>query len=214
VAEKSLLWLRFDVVGKSVHGSTPHKGVNALRASARFMTDLMDVLERRFPEEDSMFNPPFSTFEPTKCSSTVDNVNTIPGAHSFCMDMRLLPSVDIDAVVKVAEETAKRHSLAGGASITVTEIQRNLSGRPSSTSSKGFDALLKAVEKVTGTSPVASGTGAATCANFFRLAGLDAYGWQFGGGTLHGPNEYVTLENLMTDCKVFTALYYELCLKG
>ena len=70
------------------------------------------------------------------------------------------------------------------------------------------------MEKVTGTSPVASGTGAATCANFFRLAGLDAYGWQFGGGTLHGPNEYVTLENLMTDCKVFTALYYELCLKG
>ena len=214
VAEKSLLWLRFDVIGKSVHGSTPHKGVNALRASARFMTDLMDILERGFPEEDSMFNPPFSTFEPTKCSSTVDNVNTIPGSHSFCMDIRLLPSVDIDEVVEVAEEAAKRHSLAGGASITVTEIQRNVSGRPSSTASKGFKALLGAVEKVTGTSPVASGTGAATCANFFRLAGLDAYGWQFGGGTLHGPNEHVVLENLMTDCKVFTALYYELCLKG
>ena len=214
VAEKGLLWLRFDVTGKSVHGSTPHKGINALRVSARFMTDLVGTLEKEFPEEDPMFSPPFSTFEPTKASATVDNVNTVPGAHSFCLDIRLLPSADMDRVIDVSKEVANRHSEESGARITVIEIQRNVSGKPSSVSSKGFHALSKAVEEVVGNVPVASGTGAATCANFFRLAGLDAYGWQHGGGTLHGPNEHVVLKNLMTDCKVFTALYYDLCLKG
>ena len=214
VAEKGLLWLRFDVAGRSGHGSTPHKGINALRVSARFMTDLGGTLEKEFSAEDPMFSPPFSTFEPTKASATVDNVNTIPGAYSFCLDIRLLPSADMDRVVKVSEEVARRHSEESGARITVTEIQRNVSGRPSSTSSKGYRALSRAVEEVVGAVPMASGTGAATCANFFRLAGLDAYGWQHGGGTLHGPNEHVVLKNLMTDCKVFTALYYDLCLRG
>jgi len=109
---------------------------------------------------------------------------------------------------------AKIHSERSGARITVSEIQRNLSGAPSSTDSLGFKALSDAVEHITGTRPVPSGTGGATCANFFRLKGLDAYVWQCGGGTLHGPNEYVELSNLMTDCKVFATLFYNLCLKG
>jgi succinyl-diaminopimelate desuccinylase len=84
----------------------------------------------------------------------------------------------------------------------------------SSLDSLGFRSLSDAVEYVTGSKPVPSGTGGATCANFFRLAGFDAYVWQCGGGTLHGPNEHVVISNLMTDCKVFAALFYSLCLEG
>ncbi len=214
LSEKNLLWIKFDVEGKSVHGSTPHKGINAFRVSTYLLADLMDVLSERFSEQNPMFSPPFSTFEPTKRPATVDNVNTIPGTDSFCMDVRLLPSYSMDDVISAAEEVARSHSERSGATITVSEIQRNLSGAPSSTDSIGFRALSDAVEHITGSRPIPSGTGGATCANFFRLKGLDAYVWQCGGGTLHGPNEYVVLDNLMTDCKVFATLFYNLCLKG
>ena len=50
-----------------------------------------------------------------------------------------------------------------------------------------------------------------TCANFFRLRGLDAYVWQSEGGTLHAPNEYVTVDHLLTDAKVYASLIHRLC---
>ena len=74
--------------------------------------------------------------------------------------------------------------------------------------------MSDSVESVVGKRPKAVGVGGGTCANFFREKGLDAYVWQCGGGTLHAPNEYVVMENLMTDAKVCATMYYELCLKG
>ena len=77
VAEKNVLWLRFEVEGKTTHGSTPDEGINAFRVSTLLLTDLMKVFEERFSMEDPLFLPPCSTFEPTKRPSTVDNINTI-----------------------------------------------------------------------------------------------------------------------------------------
>lgn len=80
--------------------------------------------------------------------------------------------------------------------------------------SPAYKALSDAVESVTGRAPRAVGVGGATCANFFRQKGYDAYVWQTGGGTLHAPNEYVEIDNLLTDTKVFATLFYNLCVKG
>ena len=55
--------------------------------------------------------------------------------------------------------------------------------------------------------------GGATCANFFRLAGHDAYVWETGGGTLHGPNEYVEIQNIINDAKVFATMFWKLCVR-
>ena len=214
VAEKTLVWLRFDFEGKTTHGSTPDRGINAYRVSTLFLADLLGVLERRFPAEDPVYMPPRSTFEPTKRPGTVENVNTIPGHDEFSMDMRLLPSYTADEVISVVRALADEHSRRTGARITVSEIQRHVAGTPSSTESIGFNALRDAVEKVTGKAPAAVGVGGATCANFFRTRGLNAYVWQCGGGTLHAPDEHVVVSNMITDAKVFTALYYDLCVVG
>ncbi|MBQ8179044.1 MAG: M20 family metallo-hydrolase [Candidatus Methanomethylophilaceae archaeon] len=214
VAEKNLVWLRFSVEGRTTHGSTPDQGINAYRVSTRLLVDLMDSFEREFGDEDPLFLPPVSTFEPTKRPATVENVNTIPGQDEFSMDIRLLPRYDIDDVVAMAEDIARRHSEATGAGITVSEIQRHTSGAPSSTSGRGYRALSESVASVTGNVPVAVGVGGGTCANFFRARGLDAYVWQCGGGTLHAPDEYVVLDNLVTDSKVFATLFYKLCVDG
>lgn len=211
VAEKNLLWLKFEIEGKTTHGSTPDLGINAYRVSTVLLMDLMDRLPGRFPSEDPVFSPPGSTFEPTMRPATVENVNTIPGHDEFTMDMRLLPCYRIDDVIDFCRDIAAEHEAATGARIKVVEVMRHQAGAPSSTESEGFGALSAAVESVVGTAPKAVGVGGGTCANFFRERGLDAYVWQCGGGSLHAPNEHVVVDNLMTDAKVFATLYHMLC---
>ena len=213
VAEKSVLWLRVSVEGKTCHGSSPQSGLNAYRVSTYLLADLLDRLPERFPARDGMFRPPESTFEPTKRPATVENVNTIPGHDEFCMDMRILPVYPVDEILDFVRAVASEHAERTGAGISVEIVQCEPAGRKSSTDTVGFNALCDAVESVTGNRPEAVGVGGGTCANFFRLDGFDAYVWQCGGGTLHAPNEYVEMSNLMTDAKVFATLFYNLCVR-
>lgn len=211
VAEKNLIWLKFDVIGKSTHGSTPNKGQNAFRVGAYFLSELMSKLAREFNETDMLFDPAISTFEPTKNEIASINVNTIPGKFEFYMDMRVIPRYSLDEVKQSVMELAKEYERRTGAHIHVTEVQRHNSGKMSSTESDIYKALSDSVESVVGVRPKAIGVGGATCANFFRAKGYDAYVWEYGGGTLHGPNEYVPIDSIVIDAKVFATLLYKLC---
>ena len=211
VSEKSLIWLNFRIVGKSGHGSTPERSINALKIGASMMVDLGDVFRERFSMEDPMFMPSRSTFEPTKADMTVLNVNTIPGVWSFSMDCRILPCYKVEDVLETAKQVAERYAKATGAEIEVTERQRHVSGGQSSTDGKVYDVLRESARSVTGILPEPVGVGGATCANFFRLAGHDSYVWETGGGTLHGPNEYVEIDSIITDAKVFATVFWKLC---
>ena len=211
LAEKSVLWLRFVIEGRTTHGSTPELGVNAYRVSTLLLMDLMESLPEKFGGRDDRFLNGVSTFEPTKRPATVDNVNTIPGHDEFCMDIRLLPMYDPDDVLREAEAIAECYAKDTGAEIRVEVIQKAVAGRPSPDDRDEFTALAESVEEVTGVRPRGVGMSGGTCANFFRLKGLDAYVWQSEGGTLHAPNEYVTVDHLLTDAKVYASLIHRLC---
>jgi len=211
VTEKNLVWLQFDIFGKSTHGSTPNHGLNAYRVGTHFLSELMDVFEVEYCKGDLYFDPPISTFEPTKSPQTVTNINTIPGKYEFSMDIRVIPEYNIDDIIRTAKDLAKRFESETGARITVTEIQRHTSGKASSTDTPEFNAFVEAIESIIGKRPKAMGVGGATCANFFRAKGHDAYVWEMGGGTLHGPNEYVVIDNILIDAKVFATFLFKLC---
>ena len=127
------------------------------------------------------------------------------------MDIRLLPMYDPDEVLHEAESIAECYAKDTGAEIRVEVIQKATAGRPSPNDKSEFTALADSVEEVTGVRPRGVGMSGGTCANFFRLNGLDAYVWQSEGGTLHAPNEYVTVDHLLTDAKVYAALIHRLC---
>jgi len=211
VAEKHLIWLKFTTEGKQTHGSTPENGLNAYKVSTRMLVDVLEKFENKYKDTDPLFRPPGSTFEPTKSNVTVGNVNTIPGYHEFWMDIRLLPMYDPDEMIRYAKEIAAEWENKTGAKITADVEQRTISGKPSDISCPEFKALCDSVSSVTGKEPDVIGVGGGTCANFFRLAGHNAYVWQCGGGSLHQPNEYCDLDNLMTDAKVFATLFHKLC---
>ncbi|MBW1801118.1 MAG: M20 family metallo-hydrolase, partial [Deltaproteobacteria bacterium] len=90
VAEKSMLWLKCTVTGRQCHASMPEKGNNSLSGAARLIV-AMETLKEAFDQEDELFSPPMSTFEPTKMEANVPNVNTIPGKDVFYVDCRILP---------------------------------------------------------------------------------------------------------------------------
>ncbi|NLN71710.1 MAG: M20 family metallo-hydrolase [Thermoplasmatales archaeon] len=211
IAEKHLLWVRFTVRGRQTHGSVPEKGINAFRVGTDFLSDLMARLKERYGEENAYFRPPTSTFEPTKASPTVDNVNTIPGLYEFWMDCRILPSQDPEEILGMMRAVAGEHSERTGAEISAEVEQKTFAGKPSATDTEDFKVFLEAVRSVADGDVETVGVGGGTCANFFRLRGLNAYVWQFGGGSLHQPNEYVVLDNIVNDAKVYATVFYRLC---
>jgi succinyl-diaminopimelate desuccinylase len=210
VAEKHLVWLGVIVEGRQAHGSTPDKGLNAVRIGSRLMLDVLDALQARYPDHDPLFSPPTSTFEPTKRLATVGNINTIPGRDEFYLDIRLLPRHDPEGLVSFVHKMVRQRAEETGAAISLHVEQRTISGRPSRVQGEAFQALSESVQERLGVQPEAVGVGGGTCANFFRLAGWDAYVWQKGDNVVHQPNEYCRVENLVSDAKVFATFFHKM----
>lgn len=214
VAEKHILWTKISVTGKQAHASVPNEGVNAYRVAVEYMIDLLSKLENRYSATDEMFRPSASTFEPTKASANEDSINMIPGGYEFYMDCRILPQYDINEILGYMKDIASEHSSKTGAKIEVSAEQANVSGKPSETQNEKFRMFSESVSYVKGLEVKPAGIGGGTCANFFRLAGMNAYAWGSDGGTLHQPNEYVSIGTMMEDAKVFATVMYKMCVKG
>ena len=213
VSEKQIMWVKIAVTGKQTHGSTPDKGINAYRASIEFMADLLRRLEERYPDTDPMFRPDRSTFEPTKASANDGSVNMIPGYYEMYMDCRIILRYDIREIFSFMESVAKEHSERTGARFELSLIQGTVSGRPSDAETEGYKVFVESVRQARGIDVTAVGIGGGTCANFFRLKGMNAYVWGSDGGTLHQPNEYVVIKTMMDDAKVFAAVMYNMCVR-
>ncbi|OPY33865.1 MAG: putative metallohydrolase [Methanomassiliicoccales archaeon PtaU1.Bin124] len=214
VAEKTILWLQVRVQGKQTHASTPNKGLNASKVGAELIAFLADYMDRKYGKTNALFDPPTSTYEPTKHLLNVSNVNTLPGEDIFFLDFRILPDYDPDEIMKTMRWIADLFEDKTGAKITLETVQFTKSGKPSSVDAIGFKALASAIKMVRGVEPKAGGVGGGTCANYFRLEGWNAYVWQTLDEMAHNPNEYCKVDNLVADAKVFVAALNELCLKN
>ena len=208
VAEKSMLWIRFTILGNQCHASTPHKGKNALTATARLIVAL-ERLKQEFHDKDELFSPPISTFEPTKIEPNVANVNTIPGKGIFYMDCRILPRHQVDMVLNKSKEIASEISKDLGVRILVEPALREDAAPPTPVDAPVVRALTKAIHTVTGREAKPMGIGGGTVAAFFRKAGLPAAVWCTCPGTAHQPDEYCIISHLINDAKVFAAMAFE-----
>ncbi|MCX6559939.1 MAG: M20 family metallo-hydrolase [Candidatus Aminicenantes bacterium] len=202
VAEKSILWLKFKTEGKQTHGSTPEKGKNAFTAASALVCRLK-MLYERFAQSEPLFDPPISTFEPTKKDKNVPNINTIPGEDVFYMDCRILPTIplaDVDsAIAGIMADVAAEHDVK----IAVEDVQRAPAAPPTSPDAPVAKALAAAVKAVYGIEGKPMGIGGGTVAALFRRAGVPAACWSKLDETLHAPNEYCVIANLVGDAKVF-----------
>jgi succinyl-diaminopimelate desuccinylase len=201
VAEKSMLWLKFTVTGRQCHGSTPHKGKNSLYGAARIIIAL-EELKETYGEEDPLFSPPSSTFEPTKKEANVPNINTIPGRDVFYMDCRVLPRHGVDRIIASAENIARETARELDLDVSVETVYRQDATNPTPADAPVVAALATAIAEVKGLEAVPMGIGGGTVAAFFRRAGLPAAVWETAPDTAHQPNEWCLISDLISDAKV------------
>jgi succinyl-diaminopimelate desuccinylase len=208
VAEKGIGWVRCNVRGKSTHGSTPDKGVNAHRAAAHMIVRL-EELHRRFDKRDDVFDPPISTFPATKVEAGAPNVNTVPGEHTFYLDCRVLPDYTLDAVLAAVQEITAAVDAEHGTSTEVTMPVRMDAAPATPIDAPVVRALARGIKAVYRVEGKPGGIGGGTVAACIRRKGYPVAVWARLDETMHGPNEYCVLDNLLGDAKVFAHVLLE-----
>ncbi len=209
VAEKSILWIKASVKGRQTHGSTPEKGINSHSAAARLILR-MESLYQDFDQSDPVYDPPISTFAPTKTETNVDNINTIPGNHNIYFDCRILPGYDLAGIKSAIRKYADEIEAETGTEITLTYVQDVPAPEPTPVDTPAALALQKAVKDVLHRDARPMGIGGGTVAAYFREHGLPAVCWCTVDDTLHGPNEYCLISNVLNDAKVFAHVAFNI----
>ncbi len=208
VAEKSILWLKFKTLGVQAHGSTPEKGVNSFRAASFLITELNN-LYTIFPEKDSLFDPPISTFEPTKKEPNVPNINTIPGEDVFYMDSRILPKFNLEDVKQKIGKMAAKIEKDFRVIVKTDTVQEAPAAPPTPPEAPVVQALQKAIKAIYQKEGKPTGIGGGTVAALFRRSGFDAACWSTVEETAHQPNEYCVIDNMVGDAKVFAHIFLQ-----
>lgn len=202
IAEKSIVWIQFTTKGKQTHASLPTKGINAFRAASNLVVRL-ERLHEIFNKRDDVFDIPYSTFEPTKKTANVPNINTIPGEDVFCLDCRLLPVYKVDDLLREVQKIID--SVEKDFKVKIeTETPQLLQAPPATpVDSEIVERLKKAIKEVYRVDAKPMGIGGGTVAAFFREKKLPVAVWSTIDDVCHQPNEYAIISNMVNDAKVF-----------
>ena len=201
VAEKSIAQFKVHTRGLQGHASTPHKARNALTAAAAAITSLSE-LGRDFPQEDPLFDPPCSTFVPTRHDASGPGINIIPGEDVFYLDCRLLPGIDPDAVLAAARQRVAPIARHHGTDIDVelVHLQKASASAPNCPAAR---ALVAAVQEIYGVEARPTGIGGGTVAALLRQAGLPAVVWSCIRHPCHQHNAHSSISATIRDAQVF-----------
>ena len=205
IAEKNLLWLSVHVMGKQTHGSRPDSGANACLAACALALRLHE-LEKVFDSRDPLFEPDYSTFQPTKREKNVDSINIIPGEDRFCMDCRILPCYSLKQVLENVDECCRKVEAEYGVKVEYTTPQRSESPA-TSVNAPVARKLADAIKHVHGLEAKFIGIGGGTVGAEFRREGIDAVVWSTLDDQAHQPNEYCVIDNLIKDSQTLIDIF-------
>jgi len=209
VAEKSIFWFEFDMLGKQVHASLPNTGINAARAANEFCCALDAALHNAYPETNEIFtDPAYSTFEPTRRRTNVDSINIVPGKETFAFDCRVLPGIPKAGLEKIIDEEMARTEKKFGVKIVRRYLQCDEAAPVTPVYAPVVQMLAQAVKDVLKTEPKIAGVGGGTCGAFFRRAGIPAAVWGLGDTTEHMPNEFIKICHLTEGTKVLANMMF------
>jgi succinyl-diaminopimelate desuccinylase len=205
IAEKNLIWARFTTKGKQAHGSRPDQGVNAFLAASDLAVALHRGLSQKFSGRDPLFEPDYSTFQPTKKEANVPNINTIPGEDVFYMDMRVLPRYSVREVLAEVDRIKAGVEAAYGVSVSYSAPQSGESP-PTPADAPLVRALSRCIQEVYQVKTRPVGIGGGTVGACLRREGIDSAVWCRIEETAHQPNEYALIDNILGDAKVMALL--------
>jgi succinyl-diaminopimelate desuccinylase len=205
IAEKNIIWARFAVKGLQAHGSRPDQGANAFLAGSDLAVRLHYGLSEKFAARDPLFEPDYSTFQPTKKEANVPNINTLPGEDVFYMDMRVLPRYPVKDILAEIDRIKTEVEAQHGVTITCKTLQTGES-KPTPPDAPLIKLLSQTVERVYAVKPRLIGIGGGTVGAHLRNVDISCAVWSRMDDTAHQPNEYTLVENLLGDAVVMALL--------
>lgn len=205
IAEKNMLWFKFRTRGVQCHASRPDFGKNAFVAGSALVLKMAELQEHFKTRQDALFNPPYSTFAPTKKEANIPNVNTIPGEDVFYLDCRILPTADMEEIKAEVRRRCDQVEKEYGVEISV-EIPQNSCSKKSDPDSPIIKRLEQVLKDVSGREAKLVGIGGGTVAAYLRNMGMNVAVWSTIDETCHMPNEYTWIKNLQNDAKVMAHL--------
>ena len=205
IAEKNILWLDFKVIGEQTHGSRPDSGANACLAACD-LTLRIHNLEKVFNKKDDLFEPNYSTIQPTKRYKNVDSINIIPGEDHLCFDCRFLPCYKLCDVLKevdkVVAEVEKEHN------VKITYTTPQYAESPATpVDAPVAQALAKALKTVHNIDAKFIGIGGGTVGGELRCENYNAIVWSTLDDQAHQPNEYCIVDNLIKDGETLVEVF-------
>ncbi len=206
VAEKSILWVRFRTIGKQCHASRPRLGRNAFRAASALVSKL-DEIRNVFSDRDPLFEPPESTFEPTRKDPNVANINTIPGEDVFYMDCRVLPRYPLEDVLAEMRKKADTVEEMFGVTVEISTAQMVQAPPATPASAEVVLLLQQAIRKVYGVEARPIGIGGGTVAASLRKLNFPVAVWSRFGETAHQPDEHCRIDHMIGNAKVYAQLF-------
>ncbi|MDR1507707.1 MAG: M20 family metallo-hydrolase [Treponema sp.] len=208
IAEKNTLWIEFITKGLQAHGSRPDQGANAHLAGAELAVRLHYGLSEKFGAHDPLFEPDYSTIQPTRKNANVPNINTIPGEDVFCMDMRILPRYPIKTVLAEIDRIKGEIAIKHNVTVSYTTPQ-TMESKATPADSPLAAMLSKAAGEVYGVKTRLIGIGGGTVGAFLRNKDIHCVVWSRMDDTAHQPNEYALIANILGDAKVMALLMLE-----
>lgn len=192
VAQKGLLHLRIELWGKEAHGAFPQQGVNAVEKGVKILQEIINC-EFPYKTHDLLKKPTLNVGR----FSGGDKVNIVAGYAFFELDIRYIPSMDKDTIIKDIEKIVKRQKIKYKVKILAHQ-------QPVEIDKDTFLIKnLRSVLREQGIKPKRKASSGATVINFLTDNGIDSFAFGFGTkGQAHTKDEYVKIDNLYKGVKV------------
>jgi len=191
VTQKGLLHLKVKIQGKRAHGAYPWRGINAIDAALKIISEIK--------KQRLSFSPNRYLRPPTVNTGTIhggDKVNVVADWCEFELDIRFLPGMSAEDFLRALKRVASKHTK--NFKIEVEGIQQPYQIDPGHPLVRD---LIRAMRKFRAW-PRIKGSEGATVITFFQDKGIPAVATGFGSsGCAHTADEYIKIENLYKGTK-------------
>ncbi|HEX9782109.1 MAG TPA: ArgE/DapE family deacylase [Opitutaceae bacterium] len=203
-----VLWFEIDVHGRAAHGSTPHRGLNAVEQMSALVLELRkyadEIAQRTFRNPDGRIRSATINLGGVTSTQSGGKINTVPAAVTFTVDRRVLPNEDLGEAerhFRAFVRDACRRIPRLRATVRKTTQHTSTFSDPRAPFPRAFAAALARIQGRKARFRVSSGFNDSHY--FVDEGGLPTIGWGPGGENCHGCDERVRVKELVSVAQTY-----------
>ncbi|MBL7197016.1 MAG: ArgE/DapE family deacylase [Candidatus Omnitrophica bacterium] len=198
IAQKGLMHIKIGIFGIQAHGAYPDRGINAINVAVGLINKIKKLKFKY--KKHKLLKPPTVNIGTIRGG---DKVNMVADWCEFELDVRFLPGMNKDEIIKTIKDTVgsitKKFTLLGRKPITRYKFEITAFQAPCETDANHIlvRSLKKSAVKIANKYRL-KGSEGATVMTFFDKYGIPSVATGFGSAKCaHTTNEYVSIDNLV-----------------